>query len=87
MDVLIEMGVEGLEVWYGMMTEEEREQAVKLAYAKDLCISGGSDHSGMSDGPTARKKKSADPTYQPLKTYGTTKQYFEQIRDRKLNRW
>jgi predicted metal-dependent phosphoesterase TrpH len=87
MDALIEMGVEGLEVWHGMMTEEEREQAVKMAYAKDLYISGGSDHRGRSDGPGMDLLKPGDPGYHPPMTYGTTKQYYEEIRDRRLNRW
>ena len=80
MDALIEMGVQGREVRNSMMTEEEREQAIKLAYAKDLYISGGSDHEGLSDGP------GRELHYPPF-TYGTTKQYYEEIRDRKLNRW
>ena len=87
MDALIEMGVQGLEVWHGMMTEQEREQAIKMAYEKNLYISGGSDHSGMSDGLTAFRAKANDPAYQPINTRGTTKQHYEEIRDRKLNRW
>ena len=32
----MEMGLEGLEVWHHMMTEPEREQAIKMAYEKNL---------------------------------------------------
>lgn len=87
MDALIEMGLEGLEVWHGMMTPEEREQAIKMAYEKNLYISGGSDHSGMSDGLTAFRKYANNPDYQPINVRGTTKQHYEEIRDRQLNRW
>ena len=86
-DALIEMGVEGLEVWHSLMTEEEREKAVKLAYAKDLYISGGTDHEGRCDNLTLLNMKPGDRYYTPPCTYGTTKQHYEEIRDRKLNRW
>lgn len=87
MDALLEMGVQGLEVWHSLMTVEEREQAIKLAYAKDLYISGGSDHEGISDGPGRASLKPGDRGYYPPFTYGTTKQHYEEIRDKKLNRW
>lgn len=86
MDALIEMGLEGLEVWHSMMTEPEREQALKLAYQRNLYISGGSDHEGLCDGAYAAKKKPGDHGYFPPRSLGTTKQYYEEIRDRKLNR-
>lgn len=86
MDALIEMGVEGLEVWHSMMTEPERAEALKMAYEKNLYISGGSDHEGLSDGAYAAKKKPGDKGYHPPKSFGTTKQYYEEIRDRRLNR-
>ena len=87
MPALMEMGVEGLEVWHSLMNEQEREQAIKLAYAKDLYISGGSDHEGLCDGAHAAKLKPGDRGYHPPMSFGTTKQYYEEIRDRKLNRW
>ena len=87
MDALIEMGVEGLEVWHSMMTEEEREQAVKMAYQKNLYISGGSDHEGPSDALRYKDMKPGDKGYRAPRQYGTTKQYYEEIRDRQLNRW
>lgn len=86
MDALIEMGVQGLEIWHSMMTEPEREQALKLAYDKGLYISGGSDHEGLSDGEYAKYKKPGDPGYFPPKSLGTTKLYYEEIRDRKFYR-
>ena len=87
MEALIEMGAEGLEVWHYLLTEEEREQAVKMAYAKDLYISGGSDHGGLSNGESAKLLKPGDLRYSPPMSRGTIKQYYEEIRDRKLNRW
>ena len=86
LDELVEMGIEGLEVWHSIMTEEERAQAIKIAYEKNLYISGGSDHEGLSDGEYAARKKPGDPGYFPPRSFGTTKTYFEEIRDRKLNR-
>ena len=85
-DALIEMGLEGLEVWHHMMTEEEKEQAIKMAYEKNLYISGGSDHSGRCNGEGNYRLKPGDKGYYPPKFFGTTKAYFEEIRDRKLNR-
>ena len=85
-DALMEMGLEGLEVWHHMMTEEEKEQAIKMAYEKNLYISGGSDHSGRCNGEGNYRKKPGEAGYYPPKFFGTTKAYFEEIRDRKLNR-
>ena len=86
-DALMEMGLEGLEVWHYGLTEQEREQAVKMAYAKDLYISGGSDHRGLSDGAHKAKLKPGDKGYYPPKSFGTTKAYYEEIKNKQLNRW
>ena len=87
LDALIEMGIEGLEVWHSMMTPEEREKAIKMAFAKDLYISGGSDHEGRCDGEYRLNMKPDSKSYFPPFIFGTTKQHYEEIRDRKLNRW
>lgn len=86
-DALKEMGIEGLEVWHSMMSEQEREQAIKIAHENDLYISGGSDHEGLSDGPHKALLKPGDRGYYPPFSFGTTKEYYEEIRDRKLNRY
>ena len=87
MDQLIEMGVEGLEVWHEMLTEEEKSQALKIAYEKNLYISGGSDHHGLCSGYYERYANPVEaPCYAPPLAYGTTKEYFDEIKNRKLNR-
>lgn len=90
MDYLIECGVEGLEVWHSMLTEEERERALAIALEKNLFISGGSDHEGLCGGlysafPNEEElKKSA--FYIPELSTGTTEAYFREICSRKIKR-
>ena len=87
MDALIEMGVEGLEVWHhGLETRGQCEQALQLALDRNLYISGGSDHSGYCSGYYGEVPEES-PYYAPYLSYGTTKEYFEEIKNRKLNRW
>ena len=59
MDALIEMGIEGIEVW----------------------------HSGLSDGAHKAKLKPRDKGYYLPKSFGTTKTYYEEIKNKQLNRW
>lgn len=84
---LIEMGIDGLEVWHSLMTEEEREKALKIAHEKGLFISGGSDHSGYCSGYYEDYEKPEDcEFYAPFLSIGTTKEYFDEIKNRKINR-
>lgn len=86
MDALIEMGVEGLEVWHhGLETRGQCEQALKLALDRNLYISGGSDHSGYCSGYYGEVPEES-PYYAPYLSYGTTKAFFEEIKNRQLNR-
>ena len=86
MDALIEMGIDGLEIW-NALTPEEIEKGIKIAYDKGLYISGGSDHDGYCSGFYERYAKPEDcPGYAPPLTYGTTKEYFEEIKLRKITR-
>lgn len=86
MDALIEMGVEGLEVWHkGLMKRGQCEEALKFALDRNLYVSGGSDHSGFCSG-YYRGVPEESPYYAPYLSFGTTKEYFEEIRDRRLNR-
>lgn len=84
-DALMEMGVEGLEVWHHLMTEQEIAMALELAHKKNLYISGGGDHHGYCSGYYEWEDKTSK-FYAPPLTYGTTKEYFEEIKNRKLNR-
>ncbi len=87
LDTLIEMGIDGLEVWHADLPEEVRAEALRLGLEKNLYLSGGSDHSGLCGG---QYETYADPTtcpfyIEPLSS-GTTKEYFEEIRDRQKRR-
>ena len=87
MEALIEMGIEGLEAWHPLMTDEEKIQALKLAYDKSLYISGGSNHSGYCSGLYKRYHNISEcPYYKPHLSFGTTKEYFEEIKNRELKR-
>lgn len=89
-DYLIECGIEGMEVWHPDLTEEEKERAYKIALEKNLYISGGSDHSGLCGGyysscPEGMDIKDYYLYVEPC-TVGTTKHYFMEIKNRKINR-
>ncbi len=84
---LIEMGIDGIEIWHHLVTEQERKQGISLALEHGLYISGGSDHMGLcsgyyEDSEEGRKSK----YYAPYLSFGTTKEYFEEIKNRKINR-
>ena len=90
LDELISYGLDGVEVWHADMTEEERKSAFDLAIKKGLFISGGSDHSGLLGGyyssyPTEEELKKSD-MYIPPHSVGTTKEYFDEIKNSKINR-
>lgn len=81
-DALMEIGIDGMEVWHPDLTTEEQTQAYEIALKKNLYISGGSDHSGLCDNAGIP----GDPHYIPPMSAGTTQHHFEEIRDRKLRR-
>ena len=81
-DALVDMGIDGMEVWHPDLTPEEQAEAYQIALEKNLYISGGSDHSGMCDNAYTPDSE----YYIPPMTAGTTKHHFEEIRDRKLRR-
>ena len=90
LDELISYGIDGVEVWHANMTEDERKEAYKLAIEKGLFISGGSDHSGLLGGyyssyPNEEELKKSD-MYIPPHSVGTTKEYFDEIKNSKINR-
>ena len=87
MDALMEMGIEGLEVSHRLLTEQEQEAATALALDKGLYISGGSDHAGLCSGYYERYPTPEQcPRYAPYLSFGTSKEYFEEIRDQKICR-
>ncbi len=89
-DMLIEAGIEGLEVWHSMLTHEEQARALKIAKEKGLFVSGGSDHEGLLGGyyssyPDEETLKRSEHYIEP-QSVGTTKEFFEEIKSHKLNR-
>lgn len=86
-DRLIEMGLDGIEVWHGLLNEEQRKEVYQLALDRGLYISGGSDHSGLCGGQYAffEDPKQSRFWLEPLST-GTTKHHFEEIRDKRISR-
>ena len=86
-DKLIEMGIDGLEVWHPDLTEDEKIQAEKIGLEKGIYISGGSDHSGLCGGEyETYPEPETCPYYLEELSVGTTKEHFEEIRDRKIRR-
>ncbi len=90
MDELISLGIVGLEVFHPDLTEEEKDRALKIALEKGLFISGGSDHSGLCGGfynsyPSEDELKKSYHYISKLSA-GTTKEYFKEIKTRKITR-
>lgn len=86
-DALMEMGLDGLEASHFMLTEEEKALALKIGIEKNLYISGGTDHEGYLGGSYESYPKPEDsPMYVPFGAIGTTKGFFEEIKNMQLNR-
>ena len=89
-DYLMSVGIEGLEVWHPCLSEEEKKQAYQIGLEKNLFISGGSDHSGLCGGFYSSCKTEEEllnfHLYIPEHSVGTSKEYFEEIKNHKLNR-
>ena len=81
---LVRMGADGVEVWHGLMTTEDKKEALRQALKYNLYISGGSDHDGLCGGLYSRF---VDPTttrhFAPECSLGTTKEFFEEISNMK----
>lgn len=89
-ELLIESGIEGLEVFHPQMTKEEQERAYKLCIENNLYISGGTDHNGLCGGlyksySSEEELKASSHYIEPLSA-GTYEQYFREIQNRKINR-
>ena len=89
-DYLVENGIEGLEVWHPELPEERQKKAYDLAIKYNLFVSGGSDHSGLCGGFYASYKneeelKNSRHYIEPLSS-GTTKEYFDEIKQRRILR-
>jgi len=87
LDALIEMGLEGLEASHFMLTPEERALALKLGMEKNLYISGGTDHEGYLGGSyESYPSPEESPYYVPYCAIGTTRAFFDEIKNKRLNR-
>ena len=89
-DTLTDAGVEGLEVLHADLSGEEKELSLKLCLERGLCISGGSDHSGLCGGyynsyPDEESLRKSHHYIEPLSA-GVTEENFREIVSRKLNR-
>lgn len=82
--LLTELGIDGLEVWHSDLPAWERRDALRLALDYDLYVSGGDDHSGLLGGSYGRDEHPVGHRhYYPPRSLGTTKYFFEEIRDKK----
>lgn len=87
MEPLMEVGIEGLEVCHQLLTPEEQAAATKLALEKGLYISGGSDHHGQCSGYYERYPTPEEcPKFVPYLSFGTAKEYFDEIKKKKICR-
>ena len=89
-DLLMECGVEGLEVLHPDLSPEEQSRAHSLCLEHDLYVSGGSDHSGLCGGyyssyPTEEALHASSHYIEPLSA-GTYEKYFREIQTRVKNR-
>ena len=82
--VLAKEGLDGLEVWHSLLDAAERREALSIARELGLYVSGGDDHAGLLGGQYYRFEHPEETKYFfPPLTLGTTKYFFEEIRDMK----
>ena len=81
---LVEMGIDGIEVWHSALDIKARREALTLAEKYDLFVSGGADHEGLLGGEYSRYEHPEETIFwAPPLTLGTTKFFYEEIRDAK----
>ena len=86
-DALVEKGIDGMEIWHPLLDDKERAEAYKIALDRGLYASGGSDHSGYCGGTYMEVDDPKDsPHYIDMMSSGTTKEHFDEIKNRKINR-
>lgn len=77
-------GIDGIEVWHGLLKGRDRKRALEIAREYDLYVSGGADHEGLLGGQYSYfENPMQSQFYFPPLTLGTTKYFFEEIRDMK----
>lgn len=90
LNVLLECGIEGLEVMHPSLSEELREVSRGLCMEHGLYISGGSDHSGLCGGyyssfESEEALKASDLYIEPLSA-GVEEVHFRELQERKIKR-
>ncbi len=84
---LVEMGVDGLEVWHPDLDEAERAEAYKFALENELFVSGGSDHSGLCGGMyDSFEHPEETPYFIPPLSSGCTEMHFRELKAGKINK-
>lgn len=88
--LLMECGIEGIEVWHPDLSREERERAYQIGIRHNLYISGGSDHSGICGGLygsyASEEVLKKSPFYIEPLSAGTPEVYFREMKQRKKER-
>ena len=89
-DMLLNAGIEGLEVLHADMTKDEQRTALNICLEKNLFISGGSDHSGLCGGYydsfPDEQTLHASPLYIEPMSSGVTKEHYEELKARRIMR-
>ena len=85
---LIDLGIDGLEVWYNDKNNDIELKRSQLQAALDygLFVSGGSDHSGLCGGQYERYENPETSNHyaQPC-SLGTTEFFFKELQSKKLS--
>ncbi len=87
---ILATGIDGIEVWHPEQTQTQAEKSLRVALERGLYISGGSDHSGPCGGCcefiTDEKERVKNRLFIPESCCGTTREFFEEIKNRRINR-
>ena len=89
-DVLLDAGVEGLEVLHPSLSEETQARSLAICLERGLYVSGGSDHSGLCGGyydsfESEEELHKSHLYIEPL-TVGVTEEHFRELQNRKIDR-
>ena len=85
-EYLVSIGLDGMELWSSNLDGAERREGLAVAKKFDLFVGGGSDHEGILGGEYCHYEHPEETEiWFPPCTLGTTKFFFEEIRDAKKN--
>ena len=85
-EYLVSQGIDGMEIWSSNLDGAERREALALAEKYDLFVGGGSDHEGILGGEYCHYEHPEETAiWFPPCALGTTRFFFEEIRDAKKN--